>query len=64
MADPVNLRQFRKEAARKAARAQGDVNAAKFGRSKAERDLETARAEKSARDLDGHRRAPGDGDPQ
>ena len=56
MAEIVNLRTKRKEAARKAARAQGDTNAAKFGRSKAERDLERAQAEKAARDLDAHKR--------
>ena len=56
MAEIVNLRHKRKEAARKAARAKGDENAARFGRTKAERDLEQARAEKSARDHDGHKR--------
>lgn len=67
MAEIVNLRQKRKEAARKAARAAGDANAAKFGRSKAERDLQTARDAKARRDLDGHLRdiaddkADGDG---
>ena len=56
MAEIINLRTAKKQAARKAARATGDVRAAKFGLSKAERELEKARAEKSARDLDGHRR--------
>lgn len=56
MADIVNLRAKRKEAARKAARAAGDGNAAKFGRSKSEKLLSMARADKTARDLDGHRR--------
>ncbi|AWD23051.1 DUF4169 family protein [Fuscovulum blasticum] len=58
MAEIVNLRSAKKQAARKAARAKGDENAAKFGRSKAERELEKARAEKAARDHDGHRRDP------
>lgn len=58
MAEIVNLRQAKKQAARKAARAQGDENAAKFGRTKAERDLQKAQAEKSARDLTGHIREP------
>ncbi len=58
MAEIVNLRSVKKQAARKAARAAGDENAAKFGRTKAERELDRARAEKSARDLDGHRRTP------
>ncbi len=56
MAEIVNLREAKKQAARKAARAKGEVNAAKFGLTKAERDLERARAEKAARDLEGHRR--------
>ena len=56
MAEIVNLRAKRKEAARKAARTQADANAAKFGRTKAERDLAQARAEKAARDLDAHQR--------
>ena len=60
MAEVINLRARRKEAARKAARAQGDANATKFGRTKAERTLEEARAEKAARALDGHRRETGD----
>ena len=59
MAEIINLRAKRKEADRKAARAQGDVNAAKFARTKAERDLEAARAAKAARALDGHKRDDG-----
>lgn len=56
MAEIVNLRTKRKEVARKAARAQADANAAKFGQTKAERDLVKARADKTARDLEGHKR--------
>lgn len=56
MAEIVNLRVVKQQAARKAARAASDENAAKHGRTKAERALEQARAEKAARDLDGHRR--------
>jgi hypothetical protein len=56
MPDVVNLRTAKKQAARKAARAASDINAAKFGRTKAERQLEKAKAENSARSLDGHRR--------
>lgn len=56
MAEIVNLRAKRKEAARKAARAKGDANAAKFGQTKATCDLAQARADKTARDLDGHKR--------
>ena len=63
MAEIVNLRQRRKAAARDAARQQGHENAARFGRSRALRDLEQARAEKAARDLDGAKRDPApDGD--
>jgi hypothetical protein len=56
MAEIVNLRTARKQAARKAARDKGDENAARHGRSKAEKALEAARAEKAKRDLDGHAR--------
>jgi len=56
MAEVINLRAKRKEAARKAARAQGDANAAKFGRTKAERELQQARADKAARELASHQR--------
>ena len=56
MAEIVNLRTAKKQAARKAARAQGDANAAKFGRSKAEKDLARARSDKAARELDAHKR--------
>jgi Domain of unknown function (DUF4169) len=56
MAEIVNLRQVKKQAARKAARVVADTNAAKHGRTKAARDLEKARAEKAAKTLDGHKR--------
>jgi Domain of unknown function (DUF4169) len=56
MAEIVNLRTVKKQAARKAALSQADAKAAKFGRTKAERDVEQARSEKASRDLDGHRR--------
>ncbi len=61
MAEVVNLRQAKKQAARKAARAAADANAAKFGRTRAERDLQAARAEQERARLDQHRRE-GDGD--
>ena len=61
MAEPVNLNRFRKEKARATRRAEADANAVKFGRTKAERDLEKARAAKSARDLAAHRREPDGG---
>jgi Domain of unknown function (DUF4169) len=56
LAEIVNLRQAKKQAARKAARSAADANAAKFGRTKADRALEAAKAKKSARDLDAHQR--------
>lgn len=56
MAGVVNLNRFRKEKARADRRAEADANAAKHGRTKAEKALEKARAEKAARDLDGHER--------
>lgn len=56
MAEVVNLKAARKARARADERAQADANAAKFGRSKAEKVLEEARAEKARRKLDGHER--------
>ncbi|MGB4829066.1 MAG: DUF4169 family protein [Paracoccaceae bacterium] len=56
MGEVVNLRSAKKQAARKAARATGDANAVKFGRTKSERALGKAQAEKTARDHEGHRR--------
>lgn len=56
MAEVINLRSAKKQAARTAARVRGDENAMKFGRTKAERALEKTRAEKATRDLDGHKR--------
>jgi phage protein D len=52
----VNLNKARKAKARASEKAQADANAAKFGRTKAERELERAQAEKAARDLDGNKR--------
>lgn len=62
MAEIVNLRAARKAKDRLKKRAKGDENAAKFGRSKAERDTEAARADKARAFLDGHARE-GRGDP-
>lgn len=49
---PVNLNRFRKEKARAEQKAEADANAVKFGRTKAERLLEAARAEQAKRRLD------------
>lgn len=54
MAEPVNLNRFRKQKARAEKRARADANSAKFGRSKAERELQRARTDKAHRDLDNH----------
>ena len=51
----VNLNKARKEKARDRAKSQADANAAKFGRSKAQRELQAERAEKLRAALDAHR---------
>ncbi len=56
MAKLVSLSAARKAKARADKRAKADENAVKFGRTKAEKELERARAEKAARDLDGKER--------
>lgn len=58
MAEIVNLRSARKLRERAKKRTQADANAAKFGRSRAERAAEEARADQVRRHLDGHRREP------
>jgi hypothetical protein len=52
----VNLTRARKSRARDEKRQKADANAAKFGRSKAERAAEAKDAEKAARHLDQHKR--------
>ena len=54
MAKIVNLNKARKARDRVKKRAQADENAVKFGLTRSQKDLNKARAEKSARDLDGH----------
>ncbi|WP_270730145.1 DUF4169 family protein [Shimia sp. Alg240-R146] len=53
MSNVTNLNQFRKTKAKAARKTHADENAVKFGRTKAQKDLETALQEKSTRDLDG-----------
>jgi Domain of unknown function (DUF4169) len=53
MAQLVNLRAARKAKGRLAPQAKANENAVKFGRTKAEKDLQAAKAEKARRDLDG-----------
>lgn len=55
MAEIVNLKAVRKQADRAKKRAQADANAAKFGRTKVQRQSEETEAERSVRRLDGHR---------
>ena len=52
----VNLSRARKARARDEKRRQADENAARFGRTKAERAADRAEADKAARHLDQHRR--------
>ena len=56
MSQPVNLNRFRKQKARAEKKARANENAVKFGRTRAEKDLDRAQADKTRRDLDGHRR--------
>ena len=53
MSKVTNLNRFRKAKAREDARAKADENAVTFGRTKAQKELERAQAEKAKRDLDG-----------
>ena len=55
MATPVNLNRFRKAKARAGKKARADENSVKFGRSKAEKELEKARAEKAVTSIDQHK---------
>ncbi len=57
MADkPISLSKFRKTREREAAKRRADGNAAKFGRTKAEKLRERDQAERGIRHLDGHQR--------
>jgi hypothetical protein len=53
--DIVNLRQFRKSRARAEKDAKAEENRVKFGRTKAEKQLEKAEKEKARRQLDDHK---------
>jgi hypothetical protein len=55
MAEVINLRTARKQAKRGAAGRRAEENRARFGRTKSEKDLERAHAEKMRRDVDAHR---------
>ncbi|MGB3406925.1 MAG: DUF4169 family protein [Jannaschia sp.] len=56
MSKIVSLSRARKDRARDARKQQGDQNAARFGRTKAEKLRDAAEAAKAARDLEGHRK--------
>ena len=56
MAQITNLNRFRKDKARAEKRRVGDENAAKRGRTKAQKAAEEADAARAARTLDQHRR--------
>lgn len=58
MSNVTNLNQFRKQKTRAEARKQADENAVKFGRTKAQKDLEKAAAKKARDTLGGHKREP------
>ena len=56
MAEIVNLRQARKAKARAGKEADAAANRAKFGRTKAEKQAEAAKAALADKALDGHKR--------
>ena len=55
MTKVINLRQARKSRARAAGRRQGDENAARFGRTRAQAAAEREERDRDHRILDGHR---------
>ncbi len=61
MGEVVRLGFIRKQAARRAKQLRAAANRLAFGRSKAERKLAEARAEKETRELDGCRIETGEG---
>jgi hypothetical protein len=56
MAEILNLNQARKAKAKTDARTRAVENRAKFGRTKADKTMDAARADKLNRDLDGAKR--------
>ena len=56
MSKVINLNKARKQKARAAKREQADQNAARHGRSKADRALDAARSDKALQDHEAHRR--------
>jgi hypothetical protein len=56
MSNIINLNKARKSRSKETKQAQAAENTVKFGRTKAQKSLERARAEKARRDLDGAER--------
>ena len=56
MVEIVNLNRARKQRAKQAGKAKSAENRVAFGRTRAERELERARTEKAARELEGKKR--------
>ncbi|WP_113911303.1 DUF4169 family protein [Roseovarius dicentrarchi] len=55
---PINLNRARKQRARDDAKKLSDENAVRFGRTKAQKQLEKARSDKAAKAVDSHKREP------
>jgi septation ring formation regulator EzrA len=62
MTNPVNLNKARKEKARDRSRREADANSAKYGQSKAQKDLIDRRLAALREKLDQHRVAKSKGD--
>jgi hypothetical protein len=60
MSEPVNLNKFRKAKAKAEKEQKAKENRTKFGRTKAEKSLEKARADKQSKLTDAHRLTPPD----
>jgi hypothetical protein len=60
MGDVVNLRKFRKRDAKRREDERAATSRIVHGRTKAQRELETSRAEKGHRDFDAHKIETGD----
>ena len=56
MSNVTNLNRFRKQKTRAEKKARADENVVKFGRSKATKQADKAKADRAARLLDGHKR--------
>jgi phage-related minor tail protein len=61
MGDVINLNQIRKARKRQEKTRHAEVNRVRFGRNKAEKQRESAEADKLRRDLDGKKKSPPEG---